>query len=69
MCRNPLQAESNVVAHVAMVAVGVHSPWPDADVDAAQRKSPKVDSGVPVVGVFEDGEEVFGTVARDLDVS
>jgi hypothetical protein len=69
VCWDPFQAEPDVVTHVAVVAVGEQSPWQHADVAVTQRKSLKVDGGVPVVAVLEDGEEVLRLVTGDRDVS
>jgi hypothetical protein len=58
-----------MVAQVAVVAVGEHTPWPNADVEATQTKALEGNSSIPVVGILEDGEEVLWSVTGNLDVT
>jgi len=48
--------------------VGEDTPGEEAYVDVADMRPPHVQSGVTVVLVLEDDEEVLWAVPRDLDV-
>jgi hypothetical protein len=66
--RDSLKAEADVVAQLDAVAVGEDTPGKEAYADAADLRPPHVQSGVTVVLVLEDDEEVLWAVSRDLDV-
>jgi hypothetical protein len=65
---DPFKAQADMVTEVVVVAVGEHTPWLDANVEATDGKTLQCHCRIPVVRELEIDEEIFWAVPHHLDV-